>query len=164
MAVLKNRNDILVQLVNILMDFDKQSNNYQTDVYLYYNIDTETAELDTFINVGGNSWLNNDHYSIYSDMPHEDDWSNFYCNRGEFAEALNIPYSTFNTEVIDFLNITDEEDYEVEWYDEYKYIISREDYTNTLISIYYTYIDDMKVEYEEKAEYIISTWEKENLT
>ncbi len=70
---IKNRAEVLAQLVEILKDFDKCMNEYQTDVYAYYNDATETVELDTFVNVGGNSWLNDDHITIYTDTEYDHD-------------------------------------------------------------------------------------------
>lgn len=48
MFVLKNREEIVAQLAAILRKFDVDCNKYDTDVYLYYNDDTQTAELETF--------------------------------------------------------------------------------------------------------------------
>ena len=61
MRTLKNREAIVEELAEMLKKFDMQLNAYQTDVYLYYDEEKQTAELDTFINVGGRSWLNDDH-------------------------------------------------------------------------------------------------------
>ena len=66
MLTIKNREEIVDKLVDMLVQFDKDCNSYQTDVYLYYDKENQSAELDTFVNVGGNSWLNDDHYTIYS--------------------------------------------------------------------------------------------------
>ena len=73
MAQISNYDQILDELVNLLIDFDFDQNEYQTDVYMYIGEDGK-ARLDTFINVGGNSWLNDDHITIYSDKPHYEGW------------------------------------------------------------------------------------------
>jgi len=160
---LKNRKEIVEQLTNLLIDFAKSCNQYQTDVYLYYNEETKTAELDTFVNVGGNSWLNDDHYTVYYDTEHREDWSDFYCNRGDFAWGLDMSVEDFDKEVLDFLDLDDDEkdDYEIEWYDELRYVTSRDDYRDKLISVYEDSIEEHRAEYAEQAEDIVSSWEED---
>ena len=68
---IKNYDEIRENLADMLVQFDKDANtDYQTDVYLYYDEKEKTARLDTFVNVGGNSWLNDDHKTIYTDKEH----------------------------------------------------------------------------------------------
>ena len=159
---LKNRKEIVEQLTNLLIDFAKSCNQYQTDVYLYYNEEDKTAELDTFVNVGGNSWLDDDHYTIYCDNEHHEDWSDYYCNNGDFAWGLDMSVGDFDKEVLDFLDLDDDEkdDYKVEWYDEYRYVTSRDDYKEKLIVVYKECVDEHRTDYAEQAESIISEWEK----
>lgn len=71
--IISNYDQILEELTNLLIDFDLDQNEYQTDVYLYIGEDGK-ARLDTFINVGGDSWLNDDHITIYCDRPHYEGW------------------------------------------------------------------------------------------
>lgn len=156
-----NRDAIVEQLTELLMKFDKECNQYQTDVYLYFDRDTNTATLDTFVNVGGNSWLNDDHYTIYCDREHHEDWSDYYCNNGDFAWGLDMSVEDFNKEVFDFLNLDDDEraDYDIERYDGYRYVTSRDDYCEKLIAVYEDYIDEQGAEYRTKAEEIIENLE-----
>ena len=67
---INNREEIVEQLAEMLVSFAKARNLYQTDVYLYYDEATCTASLDKYENVGGNSWLDDGHYTIYIDRPH----------------------------------------------------------------------------------------------
>lgn len=159
---LKNRKEIVEQLTEMLIDFAKSCNQYQTDVYLYYNEEDKTAELDTFVNVGGNSWLNDDHYTIYHDSQHNDDWSDYYTVTSDFAWGLDMEWADFEREVIDFLDLDDDEkeDYKVEYIDAYNYIKSREDYCDRLISVFEDSIDEIRADYAEQAEQIISEWEE----
>ncbi len=69
---IKNRNQIIEELAGIMLQADLDHNNYQTDIYLYLSEDG-TATLDEYINVGGNSWLNDDHYLLWIDKPHYED-------------------------------------------------------------------------------------------
>lgn len=75
--IIKNTAEILNQLTEILLDDAATLPSYQRDVYMYVNADG-VAELSVFENVGGNSWLNDDHYTICT-LPehHETVWDNF---------------------------------------------------------------------------------------
>lgn len=163
MKELKNREELVEQLTEMLMDFAKDCNQYQTDIYLYYDDETQTATLDTFVNVGGNSWLDDDHYTIFRDTEHYESWSDYYCNDGDFAWGLDMSNEEFEKEVIKYLNLDDDEkeDYRIERIDAYNYIISREDYMDKLIEVYKESIDENRADYVEQAERIISAWEEE---
>lgn len=162
MLELKNREEIVEELAEMLIDFAKSCNQYQTDVYLYYNEEDKTAELDTFVNVGGNSWLNDDHYTIYCDREHHEDWSDYYNETTDFAWGLDMLWADFEQEVIDFFKLDDDEkeDYTVSYCDALDYVKSREDYTERLIEVYKDYIDETRSEYAEQAEQIISEWQE----
>lgn len=88
MKELNNHNELVNELTDMLITFDKECNQYQTDVYLYYDKENNTALLDTFVNVGGNSWLDDDHFTIYHDSQHYEDWSDYYTEISEFAWGL----------------------------------------------------------------------------
>ena len=163
MKELKNREELVEQLTEMLMDFAKDCNQYQTDVYLYYDEETQTATLDTFINVGGNSWLDDDHYTIYHDTEHYENWRDYYCNDGDFAWGLDMSNDDFEKEVIEYLNLDDDEkeDYQIQYIDAYNYVISRDDYMDKLIELYKESIEENRADYVEQAEQIISDWEEE---
>lgn len=163
MKELKNHDEIVEQLTEMLMEFAKDCNQYQTDVYLYYDEETQTAKLDTFVNVGGNSWLDDEHYTIYRDMEHHENWSDYYCNDGDFAWGLDMSNDDFEKEVIKYLDLDedDKEDYQIRYIDAYNYIKTREDYMDKLIEVYKKSIDEARADYAEQAELIISEWEEE---
>lgn len=87
---IKNYDEILESFADILMQLDKDMNRYQTDVYLYYDSDTQTATLDTFTNVGGNSWLDDSHITIYCDKEHYEDIFDYYEDIDSIAYALGM--------------------------------------------------------------------------
>lgn len=160
---LKNRKEVVEQLTEMLIEFDKDLRQYQTDVYLYYDEETQTAKLDTFINVGGNSWIDDDHYTIYRDPEHYDSWEDYFCNTGDFAQGLEMTSEDFENEVKEYLKQQEyevEEEYKPEWYEEREYIRSKEEYCDKLYQIYVDYLEDQRAEYAEKAEQIISEWEE----
>lgn len=161
-----NREEIVEKLAELLMQFDKDLNSYQTDVYMYIDEETGAATLDTFVNVGGNSWLNDDHTTIYTDKEHFDSMYDYYCNNGDFAEALDMEHTELQNEVAQHLaNIggigADEvENYEPDWYEIREYIKTREDYVEKLTECYYNSIEDMRSEYINRAEDIIELAEE----
>ena len=69
---IRNREEVVDELTELIMQFERDHNPFQTDVYMYIGEDGN-ATLNTFINVGGNSWLDDDHITIYRDKPHYDD-------------------------------------------------------------------------------------------
>ena len=142
---LKNYDELVDELVDILKDFDKQLNGYQTDVYFYYDSETQTGELDTFVNVGGNSWLNDDHITIYTDEEHHEDvFTLYYQNEEEIASVLDITVDQLIEETYEWRG-WDEDDYydisDVEYWDITKYCMSRDDYMDTLQDDYEYYVD-----------------------
>lgn len=84
-----NYEQIIEQLATMLRQFDVDLNSYQTDVYMYVD-DNGVASLDTFVNVGGNSWLDDDHITIYSDREHHDDIYDYFDTIEYLCEAAGI--------------------------------------------------------------------------
>ena len=60
---LRNADELRDEFIEILKQFDKDLNEYQTDVYLYVD-ENNNGEWYLFTNVGGNSWLNDDHITM----------------------------------------------------------------------------------------------------
>lgn len=160
---IKNREEIVEQLTDMLIHFDKDCNNYQTDVYLYYDEENQTAQLDTFVNVGGNSWLDDDHYTIYSDREHFSDMWDWFSNAEEIANYLEIPVEQFRKEVIAFLEISDDEaeDFELDHYEARRYAKTKDEYMEKLFAIYCESIDELRPDYVIQAEEIIERFENE---
>lgn len=156
-----NREEIVERLAELLMQFDKDQNSYQTDVYMYIDEETGLATLDTFVNVGGNSWLNDDHTTIYTDKEHFDSMYDYYCNDGDFADALCMDHAELQKETAQHLVDSDEidegeaEDYEPDWQEIREYIETREDYVEKLTECYYDSIEEMRSDYINRAEEII---------
>lgn len=163
---IKNRKEIIEQLTEMLMQFDKDANtSYQTDVYLYYDEENQTATLDTFVNVGGNSWLNDDHYTIYTDKEHYDgDMWSFYQSIEELAEYAEISLDELREKVIEHLKLDDDEkdDFELDYYEAREYFKANEKYMEKLQEALDEYIDSIRSDYVENAEEIISHFEMEN--
>lgn len=134
---ISNYEEILEQLTKKLIEFDKRKNKYQTDVYMYIDEDTKKAELDEFVNVGGNSWLNDDHITIYSDREHYDDDSIFLMYGGSvqsLAEELGISEEQLLKQTREFCHY-DEED-EVSWGEIEHYVSSVDEYKDIVDKSY----------------------------
>ena len=150
---IKNIDTILNELVELLMQFDRDLNGYDTDVYLYYDEETETARLDTFVNVGGNSWLDDDHYTIYTDRQHYDTFLDYWNSITEFAESLGMTKKELVENAAKYYHIDTED---VGYIDVHDWICDHEKAFDTLAEIYSDYIEnDLNAEYHEKAEGIM---------
>lgn len=149
---IKNKAAVLEELVELLKQFDISLNRYQTDVYLYID-DDGNGTLDTFVNVGGNSWLNDDHYTIYSDKEHYDTFIDFWTTIGELAETLEVSEEKFIEDVANFYHMDIEDVGYVECHD---YICDHEKLFDKLAEIYTDYIcHQLNAEYAEKADWIM---------
>lgn len=88
---LRNYGEILDEFADILKQFDRKCNKYHTDVYLYIDEDTNKGILDLFQNVGGRSWIDDDHICIYTDYPHEENAvDNSFVTIDELADAIGL--------------------------------------------------------------------------
>lgn len=151
--VIKNHDEIIEKLTEMLMQFDKDCNGYQTDIYLYYNEEEQTAELDTYVNVGGNSWLNDNHYTIYSDKEHFENYFDWYQEKQEFIDVLEISKDELEKDMREYYEMSDDESLS---YSDYKDFLSKSNvYTEKLQTTYNDYIDETKPEYVERAEIIM---------
>lgn len=156
MRTLKNREAIVAKLAEMLREFDLALNPYDTDVYLYYDVAEKTAELDTFVNVGGNSRLNDDHYTIYTDREHYETDFDIFDNFEDLADAVGIQKEELIKKVAKYADI-DVED--VDYYEVVRFIKSDENLMKKLHEAYAAYLDELEDNYYERADYIISEWE-----
>ena len=60
---LKNYGEVLQELHDLLMKLDLSNLQNQVDIYLYVD-EGGNGTLDTFDNVGGNSWIDDDHITL----------------------------------------------------------------------------------------------------
>lgn len=145
----------------MLIQFDKELNRYQTDVYLYYDEESQKATLDTFTNIGGNSWLDDDHYCIYSDKQHNDDMFDLcYFSGQDLADGIGVELDALEAEAREYHDLDDDE--EVGYSDLRDYIKHKDEYIDALQKCYEDYIDDNRALYEEKAANAVDEFMKEN--
>jgi hypothetical protein len=152
-----NFDELTDELIELFKEFDKELNAYDTDVYLYYDEDTNTAELDTFVNPGGNSWIQDDHYTIYTDKQHYGDYMDWYeGNLDLIADALGITIEDLCLETMEYNNTDDEDD--ISEADVLHYIYNCGKYGQILYDYYCDVVDtDYESEYADKAREV---WDK----
>lgn len=158
MRIIKNRDAILDELTEMLKNFDMEMNKYQTDVYLYYDEEDRTAELDTFVNVSENSWLNDDHYTIYTDRMHTDNFFDFYSSVDEIAEAVGLTKEQLIEQAALYHDYTIDD---VDTYDVCRYIESDDNLMDTFLSSRAAALDDRMDDYRDHANDILSEWGEE---
>lgn len=157
MKEIKNKEVVIEQLTKMLMQFDKDFNEYNTDVYLYYNEETKTAELDTFVYVG-NSWRDDDHVTIYTDSQHYDDIYEHMMDYFEenVSDALDMDIVDIEKAVSEWLDI-DIDDVDVcdiaKWVKEFHSEKMHEYYNDR-------FIDENRSDYVEHAKMIIERFEE----
>ena len=155
---IKNREALVNELAEMLMQFDKDCKQYQTDVYFYYNNRNQTGKLDTFQNPGGNSWRDDDHMTVYTDGEHYDDGAySWIQNEYEMADIIGIDIEHLIQEAKKACGY--EEDEEIPYNEIERYVQSVEEYNDALWEAYYELIEDYASEYEERAEEMISSLE-----
>ena len=164
-----NMEAVAEQLAQMLMQFDKDCNNYQTDVYLYVKEDG-TAYLDEFVNVGGNSWLADDHYTIYTDEGNLFDPLDWFGDPGEFADCIGIQWEAFYNNVKSWLYYWDQsidaedlgdDDYEIDLSQCQEYAKSNPEILEKLTETYNFHIDEMYSDYIARAWRIIEDARKD---
>lgn len=150
-----NINDLVSELAEILRKFEIDLNTYQTDVYFYYDPDTKMGRLETFINVGGNSWINDDHVTIYSDSPHYMNIYDYFDSVLEFADALEISKNDLIEATRKFKNLNSDDS--IERIEVIDYIKSDDKLADKVTAYYINYyVDEYEAEFLSKAQEILS--------
>ncbi len=159
--ILKNREELVEEMSKMLLKFDKECNDYETDIYFYYDSKIQTGRLYTFLNVGGNSWLDDDHITIYTDKPHYEDGAYiWYQSEEEFADTLGITLEQLCSETRAYHHFDDDE--EVGYCEVEQYVQNNEEYDDKIKESYSEYLEtELAGEYASRAEEIISAVENE---
>lgn len=98
---INNYDEIHDELVEMMIDLDVDQCEFEIDIYLYID-DEGNGELYQFENPGGNSWLDDDHITLYSAGPHYDDfWPDDEDGNPIPEEEYRNYLEEFRTEYID---------------------------------------------------------------
>lgn len=101
--MLKNYDEVVEEIAKTMMQLDKDAARFQTDIYLYIDGDG-IGTVDTFVNVGGNSWLNDDHITVYQDKPHYNEDEAWDELSDEEKEEYLPPMSEYLEEAAELLD------------------------------------------------------------
>ena len=164
MKKISNFSEAVKELTDILVELEEDHRGYQTDIYLYYDEETGTATLDTFENVGGRSWLGDDHYTIYQHKGFFEDWLQWYEEIDEFAGCLEIDYDDFIKEVKKYVadSEDDPDDYVITYWDCYEYVKTIPQYVEQLRKVFCEAIEEHRPEFMIEAERILREFEENN--
>ena len=152
--IIKNKDEIIERLTEMLMNFEKELSSYTTDVYLYYDENTQKATLDTFVNVGGNSFLDDDHYLLYRNTgycnPYQVTLFDEFCDISDLADAIGISTEQLKAETKNYLSIDD--NWFVERYgDVREYVENNQEYMEALANAHIKSVNESKTLYEDIA-------------
>lgn len=148
--MIKNSEQIVAELAALLKTFDLELRPYQTDVYIYLH-DDGTASISEFVNIGGNSWLDDDHRVLYKDREHMETRFDSFQTIEDLCNAVDVSPE----HVAASLGIYPDE---LEWYDVCEFIQSYEVYEDRLNTAYEDLLDNC-CEYEQCANEIMYAFE-----
>lgn len=86
---IENTEEVRQRLTQMLMDDASEMCRYQRDIYMYIDEDGQ-ARLDWFVNVGGYSWIDDDHFLLYRCREHYDDIFDSIDGIPHLADILEI--------------------------------------------------------------------------
>lgn len=154
-----NADDLIRELAELSMNWDKE-HGYGCDYDIYLYIDENgVGELYEYPNAGGNSWLDDDHYTVTRFKYVPTDWSDCFQEISDIADALGM---TREQLLADTLRYHMEQD--PEWYEDYtpddmEYRDVRDfvnaEFIDEIEAVYQECVDDQYAEYMEQAQ---NTW------
>lgn len=141
MKEIKNRSEVVERLAELMAKFEAECATYDIDIYAYYNDETGEVELTGYDNIGGNSWINDNHITLYTVKGSNCGLlgSEFYATVEDIADGLCMTAEELLKETIDDGLI--DEDEEIEDADDFKheickYVKSMHSYMDMLQSVY----------------------------
>lgn len=63
--MLKNRQEVIERLADMILELEIERNRFEVEIYLYVD-EEQNGSLEFFQNPGGNSWRDDNHYVIYT--------------------------------------------------------------------------------------------------
>lgn len=154
MATIKNMNEVLEIIVDMMMTHDKNHTSYQQDIYLYLH-DDGTAAVELFVNVGGNNWRNDNHYTVARLTETNTTWADYYQCINDIANSLGWDKQTLKERAAAWYSEyyddpADADD--MSYHDIYNFIKHHEPLLDTLEDGVAEMIEDQRSEYCERAQ------------
>lgn len=84
-----NTAEVRQRLIEMLMEDAKDMCNYQRDIYMYID-DNGRASLEWFVNVGGNSWIDDDHILLHRCRQHYEGIEDSIDGTAMLADILDM--------------------------------------------------------------------------
>ncbi len=153
---IKNADQIRRDLIQILIDDAVACCDYQRDVYMYVD-DDGNAELVLFTNVGGNSWLDDDHYCLTILPEHTDQITDNFESEEQLADALDMTEQELRQRTLDYFDRGDDFELDdVDLCDMCKY--AETEHQDQLTVWMRELCDETRSNFAEMADYIIRTF------
>ncbi len=146
---IENTEEIQQRLTEMLMEDAREMCRYQRDIYMYID-DNGRASLEWYINVCGNSWLDDDHILLHRCKEHYEGIEDSIDGTAMLAEIINMT----EAELVDRVC----KDQEIDRDDlQYADCISWAlwVYEDTIRAWYDECIEDARTDYEDQADEIL---------
>ncbi len=164
MRKLRNDKELINELTELLIKYAKEAHRYQTDIYLYYDEEEQIGEIKEYVNVGGNRWLNDNHYVIGSDWVHDETAYDTFPSVSDLASAADPEHNPDKLirAAASALDI-DEED--LEYSDLVEYIKQHDELQAIIYIEHCKEVEEHRSDYMDQAEMMLVDWmyeEEEN--
>lgn len=137
MRKLVNREAVLDQIVDLMMDHEISYTRYQQDVYLYID-DAGVGTVEIFANLGGNNWIDDDHITVCCLHESTKNWTDYYNEVETIAYGLDCSYSHLIDSVREWLEYDTGDHYEedeIGYCEVYGYIVDHDPLLEKLESV-----------------------------
>lgn len=146
---IENTEEVRQRLIRMLMDDARDMCRYQRDIYMYID-DEGHAQLEWFINVGGNSWINDDHILLYRCREHYEGIEDSIDGISHLADIICMSADELIDHVSEDIEI-DRDD--VDFDDCYRWAF--EHFDGIISEWYDTCIEDAASDYADQADEIM---------
>lgn len=154
MKKINNYQAVLDQIVELMMQHDIECTTYQQDIYLYID-DDGNGSVDLFANVGGNSWIDDDHITVCCMKECTSSWSDEFQDTEQIADVLGVSEYTFVESVREWLEVRTGWKYEhddIGYDDAYNYVREHPPIEEKLDDARADLIRDQREYYVDRAE------------
>lgn len=146
---IENTEEIQQRLTEMLMEDAKEMCGYQRDIYMYID-DNGLASLEWFVNVGGNSWIDDDHILLHVCRQHYEGIEDSIYGTQMLAEIIGMSEDELTDHASEDLEIGRED---VDYDDCFRWAFSH--YGDQIREWYEGCIDDAAPDYADLADEIL---------